>query len=346
MAYARLKGGASFHGMVWGMLVLACQIAAVRGHAQFASGAIYGKVSDPGGKPIRIEVRLLEINGLVVRSTYSDETNGQFSFTDLRATAYHIVVDAEPYRHVDTEVLIRPIFQPTVHVNVFLEFKSGTAATAQPGITGSESRTVRLKELQARHPKKLVKVFEKAERARARGDFDKAAQYYQEILRQDPVFGPALTNLGGIFLRRGQFAEAEQAFDKAFRLDPDSAEASINLGHLYLETGRLGEAERFLVRSTERAPQSALAHFLLGSTLARRGTVPEAEKSLNRAIALDEQNVTPARLVLANLYLKAHRWQEASATLQSYLSAHPQDPQADNIRQTLRQIQTQQGQPQ
>ena len=128
-----------------GVLLLGLLVS-VLAHAQYTGGKIFGRVSDPGGRPIRVEIRLLEVNQMVVNSTYSDPTSGQFSFTDLRDASFHLVVDIEPYRRFETEVSIRPIFQPMVQVNIHLEFRMKNVTTSAPGISGSESHTVRLKD--------------------------------------------------------------------------------------------------------------------------------------------------------------------------------------------------------
>jgi tetratricopeptide (TPR) repeat protein len=202
---------------------------------------------------------------------------------------------------------------------------------------------VRSKDLQATLPKKTLKAYEKGNRARARGDFDKAIEYYEGALRSSPDFEPALANLGGIYLRQHRLVDAQRVFEKAYALDSTSAENCVNLGHVYLELGRRDEAEKLLVGAVKAAPQSALAHFLLGTALAGRGAYREAENSLLRAIELDAAGTTVAHLALANLYLKDRRWEEACTSLQAYLRARPDDPQADAIRETIRRLQSRQG---
>jgi tetratricopeptide (TPR) repeat protein len=278
-----------------------------------------------------------------VDSTYSDPTSGEFAFDDLRGAAYHIVVQAELYRPVDVEVVIRPIYQQVVHVNIELEHRIKHVASQGSAPLGSESGTVRLKELEAGFSKTVLKAFEKGKRARDRGDLDEAVRHYRQALRAAPEFVPALTNLGSIYLRRQKLAEAEKVFGEAHRLDAASAEACINLGHVYLLTGRLTEAAELLRRGTRLAPYSALGHFLLGSALARQGSLAASETSLKRAVDLDDPAVVVAHLELASLYMKTQRWSEARQALETYLRASPQDPQADAIRQTLRRIQSQQG---
>lgn len=328
--------GSSIALLIW-------ELAATPLSAQFSQGTILGRVSDPDGRPVRVEIQLQEATRQVVATTLSDPTNGNFAFPSLRYTAYHLVVDTEPYRPYHTEVVLRPIFQPLARVDITLEYRLKNVVTTPPGISGSESRTVRSKDLQATLPKKTLKSYEKGNRARARADLREAIEYYEDALRSSPDFEPALTNLGGIYLRQRRLVEAQRVFEKAYALDSTSAENCINLGHVYLELGRLDEAERLLVGAVKAAPQSALAHFLLGTALAGRGAYQEAESSLLRAIELDPAGTAAAQLALANLFLKTQRWQEARSSLQAYLRAKPDDPQADAIRETIRRLQSRQG---
>ncbi len=324
--------------------LLICQVAAIPVFPQnYPGGTIRGIVADPNGRPIRVEVRLQEVNQQVVMSAYSDSTTGQFSFTNLRDTAYHVVINAESFRPVDTEVVIRSLFQQAVQVTIHLEYRERNLNSSPAGLSGLEPRTVDLKELRARYPKKALKAFDKGNHARDRGDLEQAVRHYQQALLEAPEFQPALTNLGSAYLQQHKLPEAEQAFKEAYRLEPTSAEACINLGHVYLETNRLAEAADFLRRAIERAPNSALAHFLMGMALAREGSFPAAEKNLKRAIDLDRAGMAMAYLVLANHYLKTGRWHEAGKNLQSYLSVRPEDPQASAIRQTLQRLQARQG---
>jgi Flp pilus assembly protein TadD len=311
--------------------------------AQFAGGTILGRVSDPDGRPVRVKIMLQEATRQEVATTLSDATTGNFAFPSLRYAAYHLVVDTEPYRPFDTEVVLRPIFQPLARVDITLEYRLKNVVTTPPGISGSESRTVRMEDLQAQLPKKTLKAYEKGNRARSRGDFDMAIQYYEQALRSSPDFEPALTNLGGVWLRQRRLVDAQRVFEKAYALDSTSAENCINLGHVYIELDRLAEAEQLLLRAVQSAPQSALAHFLLGTALAARGADQEAENRLLRAVELDPAGTTAAHLALANLYLKDRRWEEACTSLQAYLRARPDDPQAAAIRETIRRLQSRQG---
>lgn len=335
------RGGtrrATWFGVAWAV----CELITVPLWAQFAGGTIQGKVSGPDGRPIRVEIKLQEATRQVVATALSDATSGNFAFSDLRAAAFHLVVDTEPYRPYDAEVVIRPIFQPLVRVDIALEYRLKNVVTSPPGITGTESQTVRWKHLQAQLPKKALQAYESGNRARARGDFDRAIQYYERALHSSPDFEPALTNLGGIYLRQHRLADAQRVFERAYALDPEGAENCINLGHVYLAGGRLTEAEKLLLRGIQSAPQSALGHFLLGTILAGRGSFQEAENRFLRAIGLDAAGTTAAHLALANLYLKNQRWQEACRLLEAHLRAKPDDPQADAIRQTIRRLQARQ----
>jgi Tfp pilus assembly protein PilF len=327
----------------FGIAVAVWIVATMPLRAQFSGGTILGRVSDPEGRPVRVKIMLQEATRQEVATTLSDATTGDFAFPSLRYAAYHVVVDTEPYRPTDTEVVLRPIFQPLVRVSIALEYRLKNVLTTPPGISGSESRTVRSADLQANLPKETLKAYERGNRARSRGELDKAIRYYEQALRSSPDFEPALTNLGAVWLRQRRLSDAQRVFERAYALDSKSAENSINLGHVYLELGHLAEAEQLLLRAVQSAPQSALAHFLLGTALASRGAYPEAESRFLRAIELDPAGTTAAHLALANLYLKDRRWEEACISLQAYLRTQPDDPQADAIRETIRRLQSRQG---
>ena len=69
------------------------------------------------------------------------------------------------------------------------------------------------------------------------GRRDEAIQQYVYLLRLDPLFVPAYSNLGLLYMHKKDFPNAIANFEKVLRSDPNHASAHLNLARIYIETG-------------------------------------------------------------------------------------------------------------
>src|SRR5512145_3297188 len=63
-----------------------------------------------------------------------------------------------------------------------------------------------------------VKLFERGQNAHARGEFEKALQFYEQALKVRPEFPEAEFQKGGALVSLGRLPEAETAFKRAIAL--------------------------------------------------------------------------------------------------------------------------------
>ena len=77
-----------------------------------------------------------------------------------------------------------------------------------------------------------------------------------------------LYTISGLYLRVGGKQGSEEALKQVLKLDPQYAEAQSNLGVLYGQQGRNSEAEQFFRQATENNPRYTQAFVNLGLTLA------------------------------------------------------------------------------
>ncbi len=68
---------------------------------------------------------------------------------------------------------------------------------------------------------------------RSANDVSGARQYYQEALRNDPRFIPALNNLAALADEAGEYDNARMYLEQIIQIDPNWAKAYFNLGVLY-----------------------------------------------------------------------------------------------------------------
>ncbi len=94
-----------------------------------------------------------------------------------------------------------------------------------------------------------IELFNKAQAAHAKGEFQTAVKFYREAINAQPKFPEAEYQLGNALESLNQTDEAEKAFRQALELRPDWTLAMSALGSLLVKTGNLSEAEKILTQA-------------------------------------------------------------------------------------------------
>jgi Flp pilus assembly protein TadD len=305
-------------------------------------GSIGGEIQIARGDfpPHQIMVEL-RLHGGAVNSVYTD-AKGSFSFNNLNANPYHVVINDEGYYPVD-ELVVVSADAPNRIVQIVLRPREETRKDDPMGAraSGSNPDLVNPADYNKRFPKKAVKEYERGVNAEHKGERDEAISHYEGALKIAPDYYPAHNNLGSLYLGKSDFKAAEAQFRESVRLDQNEAQAYFNLGNVLMLTGRYTESEAALAAGLRRRPDSAFARFLRGCVFVRTGKFEEAEKSLRQALQLDP-TMSQAHLQLVNLYLQQKRKEDAIHQLQDFLKAFPSAPTAAKAREVLNKLQSQQ----
>lgn len=102
---------------------------------------------------------------------------------------------------------------------------------------------------------------------------------------------------------RGEFEKALEFYDEAIKLRPEFPEAEYQRATALISLGRVPEAEKALRRAVELRPTWATPNALLGDLLTHQKRFTEAEQALNQALKLEPKNPT-ALVALADLRLQ------------------------------------------
>jgi tetratricopeptide (TPR) repeat protein len=177
----------------------------------------------------------------------------------------------------------------------------------------------------------------------SRGNVDEAISDLQKAVRLEPRMAVFRLNLGDAFTAASRAGEAAEQFEAAFRLDPTLAEAHRGLGEVALARGDLVAAEReFRIAASSSRPSARAANFL-GYILARQGRYPEAAEHYERALTLDP-GLSDAHRSLGLLYAQRIGDRErAVAHLRASLRIDPAQPQAQELRRILAQLESKGG---
>lgn len=146
---------------------------------------------------------------------------------------------------------------------------------------------------------------------RGLGNFAKAEEYYQNILKRFPGYHDVYRNLAELYFRMNRLSAGRDMLSKADRLNPGYWRNQISFGDYYYSTGDFSKAEEFYKKAfnanqRERQVYLALAHFLQ-----RRERYAEAIRLLETGDRLFE-NFYSGIQVLAECYLKTGQFQKAA----------------------------------
>ena len=299
---------------------------------------IKGRVFTPSGKPVEAGMKIkLEGQGDSARSSQTaTDIDGAFSFRNLPPGSYTVVVEgAEDFDPAREPVSIQPGFgayaaSQTINVAINLRARGAAAAFAKL-------------------PKEARESYGKGMEAVAKGDNQKAADFFDKAVIAYPQFPEALSELGIAYMRFGKMEKAAHTYEALLKLKPDHATAHLNLGIAYyniasslLNEKKNDEAQQHLVNGENHLRESLklnsgspTGHYYLGLILIKSRNYSEAQKEMELAIANGGDGLALAHKYLGGLYMSAKRPKEAADHLEKYLQLEPKAKDAEQIKITI-----------
>src|SRR5687767_2211380 len=132
-----------------------------------------------------------------------------------------------------------------------------------------------------------VKLFDRAQEAHAKKEFERALELYEEALQLRPDFPEAEFQKAAALVALKRLPEAEKAYRRAMELRKTWALPPAALGSMLMRTpGREREAETLLRRALELDAKNLSATIELAALRTRAGDNAESVTLLRRAVAL------------------------------------------------------------
>jgi TolB-like protein/DNA-binding winged helix-turn-helix (wHTH) protein/Flp pilus assembly protein TadD len=166
---------------------------------------------------------------------------------------------------------------------------------------------------------------------RARGDLERAKDYYEQALRIDPGFAHAWAGLAGVYCAQmgdGEIspqvgdAKRTEAFEQALALDPTLAEAHVRAAEHYWVIGDGRRAREHFGKAYALDPDDLLVLKYYADDLLWEDRFDEALEAMRRSVALDPVSARQ-RSVLADFLMAAGRYDEARAEKLNELELNP-----------------------
>lgn len=149
-----------------------------------------------------------------------------------------------------------------------------------------------------------------------------AQQAYNDALRAQPGYLPAILGLGNISLQQGMAQTALNYASEAIASSFWLADAHLLAGSAYLLDGDRDQAQRAFELAAGLNPRSPEAQERLGKVLGERGVYPDAEKAFEKSLAL-KPDYAPALNGLAQVLIKQGKTKQAAARIDRQVAAQP-----------------------
>jgi tetratricopeptide (TPR) repeat protein len=293
--------------------------------------AITGTILLPNGQRLqrRVSIRLQTMTK-GDRVTTTDEY-GKFAFRGLINGEYTIIIDKEkefePYRQT---VDIRQFRgSPPQMYNLNIRLNSKDEAKPKPGVLNAGLANV---------PERAVAHFNTAAELAKKNDHQAAIEELKLAIKEYPTFTLALNELGVQYLKVNQAQDADETFQAVLKIDPDAFAALLNRGIANVMMARYGEAVPIFRKALKKNDQSAVGHYFLGQALANLGLFDDAEKDLLASLTLGKEEVKEAHRTLAIIYSTRGDKKQAADQLETYLKVAPNAPDAEKLREKIRQL--------
>lgn len=299
----------------------AAQINDIRGMNSPDNGSISGSVRTIDNRPVsnaRIELRSLD-RMATVSGTATNE-GGMFHLFNVPLGSYEVVAISG----VDEA-------RDRVQVNTIAEAQVSLRMNAPVAEHGS-SATVSV--AQYKVPEKARKEFAKAQELMNKNKLAESREKVDRALSIYPQFADALTLRGILKLADGKADDGIADLQQAIQIDPSYALAYMAMGAAFNSISKYADAIRTLERGVSLQPNAWQSYFELAKANMGLGDYKTALKFASRASQMTKE-YPPIHLVKAHALLGLREYGNAISELETFLSASPTGPNADNARQTL-----------
>src|SRR3989442_3727430 len=251
------------------------------------------------------------------------DLGGHFSFREVPRGSYTIHAKIDGFEDVNQPVDAHDGLETNVAISLVRK-------TSQP--RGGNGDLVNVSEFLDTYPKKAVEAFKKGAEYRKQKKNDEAMKSFETAVRIAPRFYQTHNELGIAYKEAGRIDDAETEFIRDHELNQTNVEPLLNLTTLYLDENKPNRPVNASEEAVKTNSHSAPAFFNLGIALYYAAMLDRAEVALKRALELAPK-MPSVRLMLANVYLKLHRYDNVLEQLNTYVAENPRGEQLKAVTQ-------------
>ncbi|MGB7820671.1 MAG: protein kinase, partial [Candidatus Sulfotelmatobacter sp.] len=146
------------------------------------------------------------------------------------------------------------------------------------------------------------------------GEFEKAAEQFQQAVQLDPVNDDAYVKLAKAYQNLNQLDKAEETYKRRISLRPEYWRGYSSLGVFYVSQSEYDKAQEMFQKALSLKPNNYRDYSNLGAVLLYEGKDEEATRDLEKSIA-----IRPSYYAYENLgaaYLRLRKFDQAARNTQ------------------------------
>lgn len=184
-------------------------------------------------------------------------------------------------------------------------------------------------------PKAALQELQRSQKSQLEGDEEGVTAHLKRAIEIYPDYTDAWNNLGAHYHRVGDYKQSIRCFTMVTELDPGFHLGWCNLGGSLLATGEFEKAIEANKTALSLRPRDVIASSQLALSYYYLHNYGEAKKHFKMVVNLDPAYPNSPQLYLAHIALAENSTDEAMDYLRSFLSYHPNSPDAPHARDTL-----------
>ena len=292
---------------------------------------LVGSVFYPDGSRVNVRMNIKLRSSIRGDSLSTTDDTGKFVFSGLGAGLYFLTIedekDFEPVNQSVEVIQNRSAIPQSYTLTIRLTERR--KPSQKPSVVRVEDAGV---------SKKALALYDKAIVLSTANDHTGAVEQLKLAITEYPLFVNAYNELGVQYQKLNDLPRANDAFLSALKIKPDAFEPMLNRGIVLFRMNKHSEAETSLRGAIKLKDQSAIGHFYLGRTLAKLNIYDEAEKELKLSITIGGTQMNEAHRMLAMMYIDKDDRAKAATSLEMYLNLVPTAPDAEKLRDAIKQL--------
>jgi tetratricopeptide (TPR) repeat protein len=201
---------------------------------------------------------------------------------------------------------------------------------------GENPAVIDVTEISGTYAKVAVREYEKGVSDARKGNRDGALKHLEEAIKIEPDFFNAHNSLAILYQYMSRYRDGEREYMEALRINPRSVAPLVNLASLYIEEAfsyadsdprtsraKLNDALARLNQALAAQPGNPSAYYYTGVVYYLTSFFEESESYFKKALESGDRRMKPARLALADIYVRLREWDSVVVQLEAYLKEVP-----------------------
>ena len=276
-------------------------------------GRLFGKVTDPDGKPVVGASVKLDCPSRGGGTTITTDKKGNWAFQGLAACAWNVDVTAEGFQAKGVIVPMASEQARMSPIDVKLEKPKGP-------------------------PPELVEALKAGDAAFAAQQWSVARESYEKVATMRPDLAPQLyPRLARAYAAEKNTDKALEYLQKAIDADPTNQQMKIVAANAAMDAGMADKALAFLATLDDTLITNGDGYFDLAVGFLRRADSQNAVDYFTKALAKDPK-IVEAYYWRGIAYLQQQKVAEAKADMQKVVELDPDGANGEKAKKALEQL--------